>query len=372
MGGKPGRDGGDDGGRRGRRRVTLKDVAAELGLSPATVSVVLNRSPVADSIPEETQERVFAAARRLRYRPNHLARSLRSRRTRTVGVLVPELDEPYATGVMAGVEEHLLSEGYFYLIASHRADEELLEEYLELLGSGRVDGLLLLASTLARAPELPAVVVSGHRQLAGVTNVVVDHDRAVRGALGHLIELGHERIAFVKGQPGSADTDDRWRAILEAAGELGIEVREELTCQLLGDPTGRHSRTEQAYREGYEFGGRLLAGTSPFTALFAFNDVSAIGFIRAVLDAGLGVPEDISVVGFDDIQSAAFHNPGLTTVRQPLAEMGRTAGRILLDRLDGTSYPDFVVVEPELVVRGSTGPAPARGVAGKTERRVAR
>lgn len=340
------------------RRVTLKDVAKLVGLSPTTVSLVLNQSPVAKSIPIETQERVLAAAHELRYRPNYLAKSLRSRRSHTIGVLVPEIEEPYAAGLMGGLEEHLLAEGYFYLLASHQSKNFLLDEYLDLLKSRLVEGLVLMATPLPHPPGLPTVSISGHESIEGVTNVVIDHQRAAFLALTHLGELGHERIALFKGQPGNTDTEDRWNSVLRVAGELGLRIDPELCFELGGDPSSK-SRTADAYRDGYSFGRELLERGRDFTAVFGFNDVSAIGATRSFADAGLQIPRDVSVVGFDDILSAGFQNPGLTTVRQPLREMGATAGRILLDRLGGLDdYGDFVTVQPELVVRGSTGPAP--------------
>ncbi len=335
-----------------RKTVRLKDVAEHLGLSPATVSLVLNRSPVANAIPAATQERVFAAARELNYRPNLLARSLRSQRTFSIGVLVPEISEGYAAGVMRGVEAYLSQEGYFYLLASHRSKPDLLEEYLAVLRDRSVEGYILLASRLEQPPELPTVVVSGHRELAGVTNVVIDHDRAARLALEHLLELGHRRIAVFRGAPDNADAEDRWRAIREVADTLGVGIRPELTVEIAGSDYGGGF-----YKEGYRAGRSLVESGNDFTALFAFNDISAIGAMRALLDSGKSVPGDVSVVGFDDIQSAAFHNPGLTTVRQPLREMGEIAGRTLLDRLTTeASEPAWVTVEPTLVVRDSTGP----------------
>ncbi len=356
------------------KRVTLKEVAERVGLSPATVSVVLNGSPVADAIPAETQERVFAAARELKYRPNLLARSLRGQRSFLIGVLVPEISEGYASGVMSGLEDRLIEEGYFYLIASHRSRSDLLEEYLEHLQDRLVEGLILIATHLEAPPQLPTVVVSGHRRLDGVTNVIINHDQAVRLALGHLVELGHERIAFFRGAHGNIDADDRWRAVVETSKALGLEIRPELAPQLVGRSYGPVFSPEEGYQEGYAYGQKLLAagsngrsgrgsGAAParpgFTALFAFNDVSAIGAMRAFLDAGLRVPEDVSVIGFDDILGAAFQNPSLTTIRQPLEEMGSMASEILLRRLaGGNSQPDFVTVEPELVVRASTAPPP--------------
>jgi LacI family transcriptional regulator len=339
------------------KRVTLKTVAEHLGVSPATVSVVLNSSPVADAIPEKTKQRVLQAARELNYRPNHLARSLRGKRSLSIGVLVPEISEGWAAGVMSGVESHLTQEGYFYLMASHRSKADLLEEYLNHLEDRSVDGFILLAALLEKAPDLPTVVVAGHRQIDGVVNVVLDQDLAARLALEHLSGLGHERIAFFQGAASNADAEDRWRAIREAAAELGLEIDPRLALQLVAKSYGPVFSPEEGYHEGHAYGKKLLATGIPFTALFAFNDVSAIGAMRAFLDAGLRVPEDVSIVGFDDILSAAFQNPSLTTVRQPLRELGETAGRILLQRVEGkNSHPDFVTVEPELVVRASTGP----------------
>ena len=346
--------------------MTLKTVAAHVGLSPATVSLVLNDSPVASSIPAETKERVIAAARELDYRPNYLAQSLRRRRSFSVGVLVPEISEGYAASVIGGIEEHLLQEGYFYLVGSHRFKGDLLGEYLDLLRDRLVEGYVLVNTPLEKSPALPAVAVSGHSTLDGVTNVAIDHDCAATLALDHLVELGHERIAFFKGHPGSLDTEDRWRAIVRAARARDVTVRPELTLQLASKLGGGIAFSpEDGYQEGYVFGQRLLATGEEFTTLFAFNDVSAIGAMRAFLDAGLRIPEDVSVVGFDDIQSAAFQNPSLTTVRQPLREMGAIAARTLLERLGGGACPPTVMVEPELVVRGSTGPR-------KSDVRVAR
>ncbi|MGH9381432.1 MAG: LacI family DNA-binding transcriptional regulator [Thermoanaerobaculia bacterium] len=342
-------------------RVTLRELAAHLELSPTTVSLVLNRSPRAESIPEQTQARIFAAAEELKYRPNHMARSLRRRRSQTVGVLVPEIDEPYAAAVMSGLENYLVREGYFYLVASHRAHQDRVDTCLELLESRSVEGMVLMATSLSHAPRLPTVVVSGHQTLPGVTNVVIDHERAARLALEHLRQLEHRRIALVKGQTGSADTEERWEAVVAAAREFGVEIHDELVFQLVDDPTGGLTRTEKSYADGYRFGSELARSGRRFTALFAFNDVSAIGATHAFLEAGLRVPQDVSVVGFDDIASAAFLNPGLTTVRQPLQQMGETASRLLLARLaDGGSAAETVTLAPELIVRESTGPAADR------------
>ncbi len=340
-----------------KNRVTLKDVAAHLGLSSATVSMVINRSPGAQSIPERTKKRVLAAVDELGYRPDLLARSLRRRRSHSIGVLVPNIGEDYAAGVMCGAERFLTERGYFYLAASHRWQSSLLAENLNRLRDRSVDGMLLIATSLEESPGLPAVVVAGHREVPDTTNVVVDHDRAAHLALGHLRDLGHQEIAFLRGHPRNADTADRWRAISEVAPGLGIEIRPEWVKQIGDDPAPQtHFSREHRYRRGFEIAQELLSESPGFTALFAFNDVSAIGAIRAFLDAGLSVPNDVSVVGFDDIQSAPFQNPSLTTIRQPLREIGELAASALLERVRGKDPGSTLMVEPVLVVRDSSGP----------------
>ncbi|MGH9521679.1 MAG: LacI family DNA-binding transcriptional regulator [Terriglobales bacterium] len=329
---------------------TLQHVANRLGLSPATVSLVVNHAPSAAAIPAATQERILAAARELDYRPNVFARSLRKQRSFTIGVLVPEISEGYSATVLSGIEDHLLQEGYFYFVASHRHRPDLIDEYPRMLRARAVEGIVVVDTALTRSLDLPTVAVSGHTLVEGVTNIVLNHRRAAVLALEHLYGLGHRRIAFIKGQEFSSDTSVRWQAISSAAAKIGIKIDPALTAQLEGDlPTPQ---------PGYFAAQQLLANRAPFTAIFCFNDVSAIGAIRALRDAGLKVPQDVSIIGFDDIQAAAFQNPGLTTVRQPLRKMGALAAQCVLQRIqaaaDGGS--SRMVIEPELVVRNSTAP----------------
>ncbi|HVO58246.1 MAG TPA: LacI family DNA-binding transcriptional regulator [Dongiaceae bacterium] len=331
------------------KKVNLRELAEHLGLSVATVSLVMNRSPAAKSIPQHTQARVRAAARELNYRPNVMARMLRQRRSFTVGVIVPEISEGYAALVLSGIEDYLLQEGYFYLVVSHRHRADLIEEYPRLLQQRAVEGLILVDTVSQPGVSVPVVAVSGHKHVPGVTNISLNHSRAARLGLDHLTGLGHRRIAFIKGQVFSSDTEIRWKAVRAAAHELGVDVEENLTVQLESE-----SPTPQP---GYDMTCKLLKKAPPFTALFAFNDISALGAIRALREAGRRVPEDVSVIGFDDIQSAAYQNPGLTTIRQPLREMGATAAETLVQRIvapKNAEYPKSIVVEPELIVRGST------------------
>ena len=331
------------------RPVNLKSLAESLNLATATVSLVINRSPASWSIPKRTKDRILAEAKRLNYRPNFLARSLRHQRSFTIGVVVPEVSEGYAALVMSGIEDDLLQEGYFYFVVSHRHRADLIEEYPKILLDRAVEGIIAVDTPCERALPVPLVSVSGHREVEGVTNIALDHSLAARLALRHLFQLGHRKIAFIKGQVFSSDTEPRWHAITDAAGELGLSVNPKLTVQLEGDSSSPAL--------GYEVTKKLLVAGGDFTALFAFNDVSAIGAIRAIREAGRGVPGDVSVVGFDDIPSAAFQYPGLTTVRQPLRRMGEIAAQTLLQRINkaknGRSRKT-ITVEPELIIREST------------------
>lgn len=334
------------------RPISLKTLGDYLDLSPATISLVLNNAPGVRSIPQETRDRVVAAAKKFDYRPSFYARSLRSRQSFSVGVLVPELSDGYSVLVMSGIEEVLMEEGYFYLAASHRRKADLIEEYPRLLMDRSVEGFIAIDTALQHGLPLPLVAVAGHRHIEGVTNILLDHRRAAELALRHLYQLGHRQIAFMRGQTFSSDSDDRWKSFVAVAREMGLQVQPELVVQLqlnLSSP-----------ELGYPVPSQLLATKRPFTALVSFNDIAAIGAIRGFRDHNLRVPEDVSVVGFDDIQVAAYHNPSLTTIRQPLHKMGTTAAQVLLERLRSKKeYPDQIPVVPELIIRESTMPPTA-------------
>jgi DNA-binding LacI/PurR family transcriptional regulator len=335
--------------------VTLKALASYLKLDPATVSVVLNNVP-GRSIPESTRERIRAAARKFNYHPSFVARSLRNRRTMTIGILVPVLADGYHAEVMSGIGDHLLDENYFYFIAHHRHRTDLIERYPQMLVGRGTEGIIAIDTRIAGKPTVPTVAVAGHQKINGITNVALDHGRAAELTLQHLYDLGHRDIAFMHGQPFSSDSESRWASLTKTARDMGLMVRPELTIQLTRDLTSPEL--------GYPVVQQLLAHHRRFTAIVCFNDMAAIGAVRALHDAQLRVPQDISVVGFDDIPQAAFQMPSLTTIRQPLHEMGRLAAHILLDYLRSqTAMPEEVAVEPELIVRETTGPS--RRMAGK-------
>jgi DNA-binding LacI/PurR family transcriptional regulator len=333
--------------RKPRTTITLKAVAQHLGLTPGTVSAVLNNSSAARSIPEHTRKRILAAARELNYRPNFLARSLRVQRTFSIGVIAEEIGDAYGGMIVNGIEEYLSEKNYFFFTVAHRHDPKLLETYSEMLLARGIEALITIDTSIGATPLLPTVAVAGHQSVENVTNIVLDHRHAAQLALGHLRQLGHTRIAFLKGQEKSSDSASRWAAIEQVAGEMGIAIDPQLVLQLEG--------MDSTPELGYPYGKALLARDGHFTALFAYNDISAVGAIRAFEEAGRRVPQDISVIGFDDISLASFSIPKLTTVRQPLLKMGRIAAQTVLDRIEERApFVPEIAVLPELVIRAST------------------
>jgi DNA-binding LacI/PurR family transcriptional regulator len=332
-------------------RMTLKALADHLGLSPASVSLVLNNAPAGEAIPQRTKDRIIEAARELGYQPHSVARSLARRRTLTIGVLIPDVSEGYVALALGGIEDYLLQAGYLYFVTSHRHRHDLIDEYKRLLIDRAVEGVLALDTPFERGLSIPVVAISGHERVEGVINIELDHTRAAELALEHLKSLGHRDIAVIQGPIYSADSEVRWRTIRDTARRLGVPIDPKLAVLL--------TEYDLTPGPGYRAAQALIHQGRPFTALFAFNDVSAIGAIQALHDASFDVPRDVAVVGFDDIPGAMYHRPGLTTVRQPLRLMGETAAKILLQRIEHPrgAQPTSILIEPKLVVRGTTGPA---------------
>lgn len=337
---------------------SLKELALHLGLSQTTVSRVINNSGDTHRISTATQKRVLAAAAEMNYRASPLARGLRSRRSQTIGVMVPEISGGYSASVLSGIEDVLLLSGFFYFVVSHHHRAELLRDYPALLLSRAVEGIIAVDSALDVELPVPIVAVSGHLRIPSILNIELDHILAARYALEHLHRLGHRHIAFIQGQSFSSDTQVRWQAIVKVAAELGIAIDARLIIALEGDdPTLEPGRVATH---------KLLSTGISFTAIFAFNDLSAMGAIVALREANLDVPSQVSVVGFDDVIGASTNNPPLTTVRQPLQEMGRAAATALLQRIrdQRANHPPVqsasaLLVLPTFVDRKSTAPPPS-------------
>jgi DNA-binding LacI/PurR family transcriptional regulator len=318
-------------------------------LNVSTISVVLNDTP-GRSIPEETRRRIKDAAQRFNYQPNLVARSLRSRRTLNIGIIVPLLSDGYHTEIMTGAGDCLVTAGYFYYLAHHRHRSNLVERYSKQFVAKGAEGLICINTALEHSLPVPVVAIAGYRSIENVTNFALDHLKAAKLMITHLYSLGHRQIAFMHGQPFSSDSEEKWRGIVEVCGRLHLEMHPELIMQL--------DRDVITPELGYQVIEQLVNTKKKFSAIVCFNDIAAIGAIRGLRDRGLRVPDDISVIGFDDITAAAFLSPGLTTIRQPLSEMGRRAAQYLVNRLNHTEdFLQQVAFEPRLIVRESTSRA---------------
>ncbi len=333
-----------------RTQITLKELAALLQLSQSTVSRIVNGEGAAHRIAEETQQRVLHAAALHGYQANSVARSLRQKRSYTIGVIVPEISEGYSTAVLSGIEDELLKDGFFYFVVSHRHRNDLLEGYPHMMLARSVEGIIAVDSPIEAELPVPVVSVSGHQRREGVINIELHHDTAAHLALSHLKALGHRQIAFIKGQSFSSDTNPRWQAIVDMAQALDMHVDPSLVVQL--------QRPDPGPEPGMEITQELLKRNRPFSAIFAFNDMTAIGAILALREAGLRVPKDISVMGFDDVLAASTNSPALTTIHQPLRNMGQVAATTLLSLIRDQlphPHPGAITVHPRLIVRKSTG-----------------
>jgi LacI family transcriptional regulator len=264
---------------------------------------------------------------------------------------------------MNAVESYFLQAGYLHFVVSHQGQPDLIDEYPKLLLNRFDDGLLLVNTELNQSVNVPVVSISGHKKMAGVTNILLNHDRSATLALQHLYELGHRRIAFMRGQRHVSDSQSRWESTMARAKEIGLEVDPGLCVYL--------EANSWLPDLGYEPTKELLSRRRDFTALFCFNDTAALGAMRAIADAGLSCPGDISVVGFDDIGVAAYLLPSLTTVRQPLRQMGDIAAQLLIKRIQNPNedYADAIHFDPELIARESTRAVPVAAPAKKVERR---
>jgi LacI family transcriptional regulator len=342
---------------------TIRDVARESGYSASTVSIVLNNAPLARYIPADTKERIQTAARRLGYRPNPLARSLRSQHSNIVGVMVFDITDPFCTPILRGLENALYQANYLSLLADAHNETHRFERYLEMLLDRRVEGLIVIANWLVTDIKLladlterqvPTVIAGRAFEIDSVSTVSVDNESGAGLALEHLYRLGHREIAFLRGPKALASSGQRWKGIRNYAQSVGLRIEAKRVAELPEslDPNS-------SFEAGVQLTTELLHQEKTFTALMAYDDVTALGALRALKKKGLRVPEDCSVIGFDDVAQASLSAPSLTTVRQPMEAMGSMSVGIILDAIKALSQQqDIPVVRRKipagLLVREST------------------
>ncbi|MGB7437958.1 MAG: LacI family DNA-binding transcriptional regulator [Candidatus Acidiferrum sp.] len=343
---------------------TIRDVARESGYSASTVSIVLNNAPLARYIPEDTKGRIQTAARQLGYRPNPLARSLRSQRSNIVGVMVFDITDPFCTPILRGLENALYQSNYLSLLADAHNETHRFERYLEMLLDRRVEGLIVIANWLMTDIKLladltekrvPTVVAGRAFDIKNVSTVSVDNENGAALALEHLYNLGHREIAFLRGPKTLSSSGQRWKGVRNFAQSVGLRLDPKRIAEL-PESQDPNSSFEAAGRLTTE----LLDRGKTFTALMAFDDMTALGALRALKKHGLRVPEDRSVIGFDDVAQAGLSMPSLTTVRQPMENMGAMSVALVLDAIKAVNQKQDIPIArrkipAELMVRESTG-----------------
>jgi LacI family transcriptional regulator len=346
------------------RPATLRDVAAAARVHPATASRALNPE-TRILVSEDTARRVAAAAAKLGYQPNPVARSLRTRRSHTVGVLIPDLNNPLFPPIVRGLEDKLAAAGYVALIGNTDADASRERLIFEQMRARHVDGFVLATATLhdrllaeAAAADLPVVLMNRLSQDYSFSSVSVDNEQGARMAISHLARLGHTRIAHIAGPQEASTGVSRLRGFREGMAAHGLEVREDLIAYA----------DRYTVEEGTRCAHELLAAAGGVTAVAAANDMLAVGCYSALDDAGLQCPDDISVIGFNDMPFIDRLRPPLTTVRFPHYQLGTEAAQLLLERIGEREAPvKILYLAPELIVRKSAAPPAGSAAQGTGE-----
>ena len=337
--------------------VTRNDVARLAGVSPALVSYVLNNGP--RPVSEKTRARVLKAIRELDYQPSAVARNLRLQRTSTLGLILPDTQNPYFSEVTRGIEWIAFENDYTVILCHSGYSLERELQYVNALRMQRVAGVIWIPATASLEPYnrlvkfgVPTVLLDRFIPGQNVMAVVADNFRGGYLATQHLIQLGHRRIGAISRPVNLSHSQERIHGYLAALREAGIPIDE---CLI--SPGGYWLENG---RKAFE---RLMALEEPPTALFAYNDIMAIGALRAAHQHGLKIPDDFSIVGFDNIPEADFTSPALTTISQPKFDMGRTGTELLLRLISGESpgIESLSPLEVSLIIRESTGRAPLKG-----------
>lgn len=347
-------------------RTTLADVARESGFSPSTISIVLNEAPLSQYVAASTKEHIRQVAKRMGYRPDAFARSLRKQRSHTIGVMIFDISDPFCTLILQGIEKTLAATEFLPFIMDAHNQRQQFERYLAMLLEYRVEGLIVVANWLfididllseLEKHRVPAILVGTEMRSGPIGSVLVDNEQGGYLALKHLYSLGHRDIACIRGPRQLWDSGRRWDGVVRFAAESGLKLHDEWVVELTGS-----SDSNSSFDEGRALTHAMMERKPGFTALLAFDDLTCFGAIRALREAGMAVPEDCSVLGFDDVPYSALSSPSLSTVRQPMEQMGKIAvERILNEIQEGEAAAPrrgrVELLSPQLIQRESTAPA---------------
>jgi DNA-binding LacI/PurR family transcriptional regulator len=351
-------------GQRKSGHVTLLDIARASGFSVSTVSIVLSQAPLSQNVAATTRTHIRTIAQQLGYHPDAYARSLRRRSTQTIGIVAFDLSDPFCIPIVRGIQAKLQPSAYFPLLMDVQTQRALFDDYLHMLLERRADAVIVIASWVfeemnllgdVRKNNVPILIIGRDLSARGTSSILVDNEEGGALAMRHLYELGHRRIAVIRGPQELCDSEPRWKGIRDVAVECGMKLDERLVFQLPGI-----AGPASGFEGGLQFARAMLTAGEPFSAVLAFDDLTALGVVRGLREAGLRVPEDCSVMGFDDILPAEVATPAMTTIRQPLREMGVEAAERVLQAIRGKEQkPRLHRTRPELVVRMSTASPPA-------------
>lgn len=335
----------------------------------STVSIVLSEAPLSKNVAAKTREQIRTMARKLGYHPDAFARSLRSRSSQTIGVLAFDLSDPFCIPVVRGIQAGLYAANYLPLLIDAQTQRRLFDSYVQMILERRAESLIVIASWVFEETNLladlkknhvPIVIIGRDLSGRGINSVFVDNETGGALAMRHLIELGHRKIAVIRGPEEMFDSDPRWAGIQRAADAAGIKLNPKLVFQLPGlvDPAS-------GFEGGIRLAKEMLASGRPFTAVLAFDDLTALGVVRGLTGVGVRVPQDCSVIGFDGVLPAEVATPAITTIRQPLREMGMQAAEWVMHAIgkrgrNMDDAPRLYRALPELVVRDSTSAPPRR------------
>ncbi len=338
-------------------RATIKNIAVKAGVSHATVSRALRDHPI---VAPQTTSRIKRIAADLNYVPSALARSLKNGRSKALGVIVSRIDDPYFSEVLQGIEEFLQNEGYAYFLASSNRDFDKEKAIVRIMSEHRVDGIIICSTPVSKEHRqqlnefgIPIVLVNNQSAEESENSIYHDDQFGNRQLTRHLIDLGHTRIGYLGNVLAGRTTGDRLTGFKEEMKANGLSVLDENIFQ---GPNGRPEG-------GLDGGEYFLRLAKPPTAIICFNDMMAVGLIKALRNAKFDVPGDFSVVGFDNISISAFTNPSITTFDQPKHQLGRKAAQMMLNTLyppenEEQPHPTLIITRGKILVRNSTGPAP--------------